>query len=60
MVITKLRKRIRSPRRRGAAAVEFALWLPFVALLFSCLVDFSQYMSQKHGVTRAAREGARS
>jgi Flp pilus assembly protein TadG len=46
-------------RRRGSAAVEFALVLPVLLLLFGAIVDFSLYVSTCHVVSRAARDGAR-
>lgn len=45
--------------RRGAAAVEFALWMPILLVLFAGVVDLSRYMSSQQGLTRAARDGAR-
>lgn len=46
-------------RRRGAAAVEFALWMPLMLTLFAGVVDLSLYMNTTHTVVRAAREAAR-
>lgn len=46
-------------RRRGAAAVEFALSLPFIVALFGGVVDLCLYMSRCHVIARAARDGAR-
>ncbi|MFT7520000.1 MAG: Flp pilus assembly protein TadG [Kiritimatiellia bacterium] len=46
-------------RRRGAAAIEFAMWIPVLAVLFSGIVDVSWMMSRQHNVVRAARDGAR-
>ena len=48
-----------SRRLRGAAAVEFALWLPVLIVLFAGVVDLSRYMSSQQAITRAARDGAR-
>jgi Flp pilus assembly protein TadG len=45
--------------RRGANLMEFGLWLPALATLFSGVVDVSWMMSQYHNVVRAARDGAR-
>lgn len=45
--------------RRGASAVEFALWMPLMLLLFGGVVDLSLYMNQTHTVARVAREAAR-
>ena len=44
---------------RGAAAVEFALVLPFLLLLVFGLVDFGRAYNAKVTLTHAAREGAR-
>ena len=46
-------------KREGANAVEFGLWLPVLAVLFSGIVDVSWLMSRYHNVARAARDGAR-
>lgn len=46
--------------RRGAAATEFALWLPFVLLLLGGIVDLGRMASLAHAVERAARDGART
>lgn len=53
---------IRRPtqRRRGSAATEFALWLPFLAILTSGVVDFSWYMSRSYNVARIVRDSART
>lgn len=45
--------------RRGAAATEFGLWLPILAVLISGVLDISWMMSRYHNVVRAARDGAR-
>ena len=44
--------------RRGGAAVEFALTLPVLLLVFAGMVDLSLYVHARHDVQRAAREGA--
>lgn len=46
-------------RRRGAAAIEFVMWLPILAVLISGLVDIGWYMSTYHRVQRVAQDGAR-
>ncbi|MEN0063151.1 MAG: TadE family protein [Myxococcota bacterium] len=46
-------------RRRGAAAIEFVLWLNALFLLVSGLVDWATYMSSRLAVTRAAMDGCR-
>ena len=53
-----LRMQIRE-RRRGASALEFALWLPVLLTLLSGLVDMSWYMSRYHLVHRATMDGVR-
>lgn len=45
--------------RRAAAAVEAALWVPFLSLLLCGIADLSHFVSTQHQVARAAREGAR-
>jgi Flp pilus assembly protein TadG len=44
---------------RGAAAVEFALVVPLLVLLFIGIVEFSQALSVHARLSAAAREGAR-
>jgi Flp pilus assembly protein TadG len=44
---------------RGAAAVEFALVLPLLLLLFLGIVEFSQALQVHARLSAAAREGAR-
>lgn len=46
-------------RRRGAAMIEFALWVPILVMLVAGIVDLARYMSVQHVVVRAARDGAR-
>jgi Flp pilus assembly protein TadG len=48
-----------SHRSRGAAAVEFALCLPFVVTLLAGLIDGGMHLATMHLVSRAARDGAR-
>jgi Flp pilus assembly protein TadG len=48
-----------APRDRGAAAVEFALLLPLLALLVFGIVDFGRGLNAQITLTQAAREGAR-
>jgi Flp pilus assembly protein TadG len=50
---------MRSARRRGATAIEFALWMPVMLLMFAGIVDVSLYLNGMHQVVRAARDGAR-
>jgi Flp pilus assembly protein TadG len=47
-----------SVRRRGIAAVELALLLPFLAFLFVIAVDFSRVFFYSVTVTNCARNGA--
>jgi Flp pilus assembly protein TadG len=49
----------RAARDRGAAAVEFALLLPLLALLVFGIVDFGRALNAQITLTQAAREGAR-
>ncbi len=49
----------RESRRRGAAAIEFGLWMPVLAVLLSGLVDLSWFMSRYHLVQRATMDGVR-
>lgn len=46
-------------QRRGGAAIEFALWLPVLAILLSGIIDIAWMVSRYHNVVRAARDGAR-
>ncbi len=46
-------------KRRGAAAIEFGLWLLPIAILVSGLVDLGWYMSRYHMVQRATMDGVR-
>lgn len=52
---------IRRPTRtrRGAAAIEFALVLPVLVLVFGAIIELSLYISTYHRVTRIARDAAR-
>lgn len=44
---------------RGAAAVEFALLLPFLLLIIGAIVDFGRFFYAQNITVNAAREGAR-
>lgn len=46
-------------RRRGAAAIEFALTAPILVLLVGGIIELSAFLSLCHVVARAARDGAR-
>lgn len=45
--------------RRGAAAIEFALWLLPLAVMLSGILDLGWYMSRYHMVQRATMDGTR-
>ena len=47
-------------RERGAAAVEFALLLPFLLLIVFGIIDFGRMLNAQITLTEAAREMARS
>ncbi len=47
------------PRRRGSAAIEFALWLPVLFFLLSAVVDWGAYWATRVIVARATMDGAR-
>jgi Flp pilus assembly protein TadG len=46
-------------RRRGAAAVEFALTLPILLAVGSAVLDYAWYLNQAADVLSAVREGTR-
>lgn len=48
----------RTRPRRGTAAVEFAILLPFLMLLVVVAIDFSRLFHQYTVITNAARNGA--
>ncbi|MEO7844093.1 MAG: TadE/TadG family type IV pilus assembly protein [Nocardioides sp.] len=58
-VIRGLSTRQRAREERGAAALEFALVVPFLMLLLLGTVTVGLVYSDHLGVTNAAREGAR-
>ncbi len=45
--------------QRGAVLVEFAIILPFLALIFLTIVDFGLVLREHQILVNAAREGAR-
>lgn len=51
-------RRARSPR--GAAAVEFALLVPFLVLLVFGIIDFGFMLNRDAVVNNASREGVRT
>ena len=51
--------RVNRSRRRGIAAVEFALTLPLFLLVVTGVIELSHFISNFHHVQRAARDGAR-
>jgi len=46
--------------QKGAVAVEFALILPVLVLMFFGIVEFSLLLFNKQVITNASREGARA
>ena len=52
------RRSLRRPRR-GAVIVEFALVVPFLALIAFGVIDFSRAYGQMNALNSALREGAR-
>ena len=53
------RARLRGQRRRGVAALEFALTAPILFMLFFASVEFSRVNMLRHSVDHAAYESAR-
>jgi Flp pilus assembly protein TadG len=47
-------------RRRGAAAVEFAMCVPVLILVLFGIIEFSRLVQIQHAVREAALEGART
>ena len=47
-------------RRRGAAAVEFAMIAPLFLLLLAGIIEFGQAFRIQHSLSHAARRGARA
>jgi hypothetical protein len=46
-------------KSRGAAAIEFALWLPILLMFVSIIIDWGFYMTTRVTVARGVMEGAR-
>jgi Flp pilus assembly protein TadG len=55
---TGMRRKRRASGDHGAAAVEFALLLPFLALLVCGVIDLGRWYSAWNETKNAAREGA--
>lgn len=53
------RRRSRSDRQDGAAAVELALVLPLLVMLLFGIIQFGIIFAQELGIGNGAREGAR-
>ena len=49
----------RETNRRGAAVIEFGLWVLILVTMVSGIIDFGAFMHQLHVVQRAARDAAR-
>jgi len=45
--------------RNGAVAVEFAITVPILFLLFFAMIEFCRFNMIRHGIATAAYEGAR-
>lgn len=54
-----LRRQPGEDGERGAAAVEFALLLPFLLLVLFGIIDFGRAWNMQIALTQAAREGVR-
>jgi Flp pilus assembly protein TadG len=50
---------VQRSRRSGVAAVEFAVILPFVMVLFLGMIEFGRILMVQQIITNAAREGCR-
>lgn len=57
-IVARRRRKASRQARRGVAAVEFALLLPILTLLFVLAVDFSRVYYSALTVTNCARAGA--
>lgn len=51
--------RLNRARRRGNAAIEFALAAPLILIVLAGIVDGGAFLICQHSVGRAARDGAR-
>jgi hypothetical protein len=50
---------MRLTTRRGAAAIEFAIWLPILMVFLSAVVDWGWFMTRRVALARATMDGAR-
>lgn len=46
-------------RRRGAAAIEFALWTPVISVILLGIIEYGWLLYRRSEATRAVREGVR-
>jgi len=60
MIFAALQRRYTAKRRRGVAAVEFALVAPVMILLVFGMMDVGRALMVQHLLTNAARDGARA
>ena len=52
-------RRDHGPKRRGAAAVEFAVTAPILFIIFFAMIEFARFNMIRHGIDCAVYEGAR-
>ena len=57
---TTMLSKMKFTNQRGAAAVEFAIVLPILLLLFAGVTEFGIMYYNKQVLTNASREGARA
>lgn len=57
MMLTQLRRIVRTPRRRGSNLVEFVLTFPIYMWVFFGIIEFGFYFNQRSGVATAAQNG---
>jgi len=46
-------------RRRGAAAIEFAMLMPLMVMFAAAVIDFSWYVNRFYNIQQATRDSAR-
>jgi Flp pilus assembly protein TadG len=46
-------------RRRGAAAIEFAMLMPLMVVFAAAVIDFSWYVNRFYNIQQATRDAAR-